>query len=86
MITRKDAMEEMVTARKVIEDDKATVDKKIRAIAKVVEVTLKVVLSNRTNVVRLMEAKGVEKLEPRKKENAKTNPTTEQKDEETVTE
>lgn len=79
MITRKDANKEMVNARKVLADEKATVAEKLKAVGKVAEVTLKVALDNRTNLVRIMEAKGVAKVEPRKRDNAKP---TEEKTEE----
>ena len=70
MITSKDARQEMKDTRKVVESD-AKADAKLRAIYKLVEVTLKVVLTTRVNVVKVMEKLGVEMVKPRRpKENA----------------
>ena len=76
MITSKDARQEMKDTRKVVESD-AKVDAKIKAIYKLVEVTLKVVLTTRVNIVKVMEKLGVEKIKPRRpKEDAEEKPET----------
>lgn len=71
MITGKDAKKEMIDARKVL-DSEASVEDKLKALGKVVEVTLKVALNIRTNVVKVMEKTGVELVKPRKRDNADT--------------
>ena len=71
MITRRDATKEMLEARKILQDEKVPVEKKLKAIGKLAEITLKVALDNRTNTVRVMEKLEVEKVKVRKpKENA----------------
>ena len=77
MITSKDVREEIKTARKTIESD-ATVDAKIGAVLKLVEVDIKVGLSTRVSLVKVMEHLKVPKVQPRRpRENAeKTEETT----------
>ena len=70
MITSKHVRDEMKNTKTVVESD-AKVDAKLKAIYKLVEVTLKVVLTTRVNIVKVMEKLGVEKIKPRRpKENA----------------
>lgn len=61
MITSKDARYEMSQTKKVINNDNASVVDKIKATYKLVSVLLKVVLTNRRNVVKVMEKLEVEK-------------------------
>ena len=77
MITSKDAKQEVRDARKVIESD-AIVAEKIKSLYKVIEVTFKVALTTRVNVVKVMEKLGVEMVKPRRpKDDAKeTEPET----------
>ena len=82
MITGRHAKEEMIKARKVIEDKKTSVEQKLQALDKVVEVTLKVVLNIRTDVVKVMENLGIELVKPRKRDNEDTTTKSEEKTEE----
>ena len=76
MITSKAVREEMKNTRKVIDSD-SKVDAKLGAIYKLVEVTLKVALTNRVNVVKIMEKLGVELVKPRRpKEDEEKKPET----------
>lgn len=76
MITSKDVREEMKKTRTVVESD-AKADDKLKAIYKLVEVTLKVSLTTRVNVVKVMEKLGVELVKPRRpRENAEKSETT----------
>jgi len=77
MITSKDVREEIKTARKVVESD-ATVADKLKAVLKLVEVDIKVGLSTRVSLVRVMEHLKVEKVQPRRpRENAEKTETKE---------
>ena len=76
MITSKHVRDEMKNTRTVVESD-AKVDAKLRAIYKLVEVSLKVGLTTRVNVVKVMEKLGVELLKPRRpKDDAEKKPET----------
>ena len=76
MITSRDVREEMKNTKTVVESD-AKADDKLKAIYKLVEVTLKVVLTTRVNVVKVMEKLGVELVKPRRpRENAEEKPKT----------
>ena len=66
MITAKDVRKEIREAGDIVNDEKATVSDKIKALYKLITVALKVELSTRLNVVRIMEKLGVEKVEPRR--------------------
>lgn len=76
MITSSHVREEMKKTKKVVEsvvasdakvDEKIKVlDAKLKAIYKLVEVTLKVALTTRGNVVKVMEKLGVELVKPRR--------------------
>jgi len=74
MITSKHVREEMKNTEKVIESD-AKVEDKLKAIYKLVEVNLKVALTTRVNVVKVMEKLGIELTKPRRpRENAEKQP------------
>ena len=77
MITSRDVREEIKIARKIVEDEATTVAEKLKAVLKLVEVDIKVGLSTRVSLVRVMEKLGVEKVQPRKpRENAEEKPET----------
>ena len=79
MITSKDVREEIRIAREVLDSD-VEVEKKLKAILKLVEVDIKVGLSTRISLVRVMEKLGVEKIQPRRpKDDAKEKPETTKK-------
>lgn len=70
MIRGKHVREEIDKQSKIINDSKASVEDKLKALAKMIEVGLKLDLGTRLNVVRLMEHAGIDKVQPkdRKKE------------------
>jgi hypothetical protein len=74
MITTKDVRQELADAKRVV-DSNASVDEKLKAILKVLEVGIKVGLSTRISLVRVMEHLKVEKVQSRRPKNAeeKTN-------------
>ena len=74
MITRKDVNEEIQIARKVLEDDNADVNTKLKSVLKLVEVGIKIGCDNRVNLVKIMEHLEVPKVQPRKREDAKPKP------------
>ena len=70
MITSKDVREEIRIAREILDSD-VEVAKKLKAVLKLVEVDIKVGLSTRVSLVRVMEHLKVEKIQPRRpRENA----------------
>ena len=69
MITSKDVREEIKTARTVIDSDASTADK-LKVLLKVMEVGIKVGISTRVSIVRVMEHLKVPKIQPRRRENA----------------
>ncbi len=71
MITGKDVRYELDETKKVIDDPKATVEDKLKAIYKLLTVVLKVDLSIRTNTKILMEKTGAKPLPPRKRSEKK---------------
>lgn len=74
MITSKDVREEIKIAREVLDSD-VEVGKKLKAVLKLVEVDIKVGLSTRVSLVKVMEKLGVEKVQPRRpRENAEKKP------------
>lgn len=66
MITSKDVREEIKIARKIVEDEATTVGEKLKAVLKLIEVDIKVNLSTRVSLVKVMEKLGVEKVQPRR--------------------
>lgn len=66
MITSKDVRYEMDEAKKVIVDEKSTVDAKFEALYKLVSVAIKVGLSIRTNTKQIMIATDAKQIEPKK--------------------
>ena len=74
MITSKDVREEIKIARKVVEDENSTTQEQLKAVLKLVEVDIKVGLSTRVSLVRVMEHLKVEKIQPRRRENAEKKP------------
>ena len=71
MITSKDVREEIKIARKVLEDEKASTTEQLKAVLKLVEVDIKVGLSTRVSLVRVMEHLKVPRIQPRRpRENA----------------
>ena len=71
MITGKDVRYELEATGKVLDDPKATVEDKLKAIYKLLTVVLKVDLSIRTNTKILMEKTGAKPLPPRKRSEKK---------------
>jgi len=67
MITGKDVRYELEATGKVLDDPKATVEDKLKAIYKLLTVVLKVDLSIRTNTKLIMDATGAKPLPPRKR-------------------
>lgn len=78
MITSKDVKEEIKIARKVVDSDASTADK-LKVLLKVVEVGIKVGLSTRVSLVKVMEHLKVPKVQPRErpKDNAEKSETKE---------
>ncbi len=64
MITGKDARMECREAKKIVDSD-ATIEEKMKALYKVMEVGIKIMLSTRISLVRVMEKLEVEKVKPR---------------------
>lgn len=76
MITSRDVRQEIKDNRAILESDKPVEDK-LKALYKLVEVTLKVAVDTRTNTVKVMEKLGVAKVVARKpQDNAKKTETT----------
>ena len=74
MITSKDVREEIKIARKVIDSDAPVADK-LKVLLKVMEVGIKVGVSTRVSLVKVMEHLKVPKVQPRRpRENAETKP------------
>ena len=71
MITSKDVRIELKEAQKVIDDPKTSVEEKIKRLLKILEVLTKISLSIRVSLVKTMEKLGVEKVQPRKREEVK---------------
>lgn len=65
-ITGKDATEEMINARTIVQDEKTTVVEKVMAVAKLCEVILKVLLPTRDNTTMIMEKLGIPKRKSRR--------------------
>lgn len=64
MITGKDARKELRMAKDVIASIDTTIEQKLEAVRKVVEVGVKVNLSIRASLVRVMEKLEVDKIKP----------------------
>lgn len=67
MITGKDVRSEIKKAEKIVADEKASVETKLKAIVKLLTVAIKVVVNNRTNIVRIMEHLKIPKIQPTSK-------------------
>ena len=65
MITSRDVRQEIKDNRVIVDSDKPVTDK-LKALYKLVEVTLKVAVDTRTNTVKVMEKLGVPKVVARK--------------------
>lgn len=66
MITSKDVKEEIKIARTVVDSDASTADK-LKVILKLIEVDIKVNLSTRVSLVKVMEHLKVPKVQPRER-------------------
>lgn len=76
MITSKDVREEIKIARTIVESAVPVADK-IKALLKLIEVDIKVGLSIRISLVRVMEHLKVAKIQPRRpKDDAEKKPET----------
>jgi len=60
-----DAKLELGNTRKVMQDDNSTVNEKLQAVHKLVEIVLKVALDTRDNTVRTMKKVGAEMRKPK---------------------
>ena len=68
MITSKDVRVELKAAKVIVDDPNAKMEDKVKALLKIMEVSIKVALSTRVSLVKVMEKLGVEKVKPRKRE------------------
>jgi len=66
MLTGKDARYEDKKAGEILASDKPLGDK-LKAIGKLISVTLRIALNNRVNIVKIMEKLGVDKVKPEAK-------------------
>ena len=64
MITGTDVKQEIKKAQDVVNNVTATVDDKLKAVVKLLEIVLKVELGTRLNVVKIMEKLEIEKVKP----------------------
>ena len=71
MITSKDVRVELRLAKEIVDDPEAKMEDKIKALLKIQEVSIKIALSTRVSLVKVMEKLGVEKVKPRKREEKK---------------
>ena len=71
MITGRDAKTEMKKAQDILNDESASVAKKLKAIGKLVDIVLRVALNNRVNLVKIMEHLQVPKLKPEQRQDEK---------------
>lgn len=65
MITSKDVRVELKAAKVIVDDPEAKMEDKIKALLKIMEVSIKIGLSTRVSLVKTMEKLGVEKVKPR---------------------
>ena len=72
MITTKHVKEEYREAIKVMNDSGTNDNQLLKMILKLVIVLIKVALSNRTNTTMIMKKLGVELIQPKRKEEDKT--------------
>jgi len=71
MITSEDIKKEVDETGKLINDSKADVNSKFKALWKLITVVLKVVVNTRTNTSLIMTKVGAKPIEPKKKESGK---------------
>ena len=71
MITSKDVRVELKAAKAIVDDPEAKEIDKIKALLKIMEVSIKIALSTRVSLVKVMEKLGVQKVKPRKREEKK---------------
>lgn len=86
MITGKDVRKELRTAKDTIASKDSTIEQKLEAVRKSVEVGVKVMLGVRASLVRVMEKLDVSKIEPSRTNDRDVDTDNVTKKEEEVTE
>ena len=71
MITSKDVRVELKAAKEIVDDQETSIKEAMKALLKIMEVSIKVALSTRVSLVKVMEKLDVEKVKPRKREEKK---------------